>query len=200
MYKLKSEKSFPANESTLSGKVIEYLGKCFSYCITQNAGDSQALQEGIKLIVPHAFGDHQNCKQLWCGYKKDNINYKHRELPFGKDLVGENLRKSLDEVFELYSSETVVKKLLQNASSQRNESLNSTIGTKNPKTRFYGGSESGDHRVASAVAQTNLGKQYLSEVLETVHITPGCTMTKQIQKMDYKRKQVRESSKTKQRI
>ena len=196
LYKLKSDKSFPANESKLSNKVIEYLGKCFSYCITQNAGNSQALQEGIKLIVPHAFGDHGNCKQLWCGYKKDS-NYKHKDLPFGKDLVGDNLRKSLEEVFEIYSSETVVKKLLQNASSQRNESLNSTIGSENPKTRFYGGSESADHRVACAVAQTNLGKQYLSKVLETVHITPGCTMTKQIQKMDYERKQdkIRKQSK-----
>ena len=91
----------------------------------------------------------------------------------------------------------MVKKLLQNVSSQRNESLNSTIGSKNPKTRFYGGSESADHRVACAVAQTNLGKQYLSKVLETVHITPRCTTTKQIQKMDYERKQdkIRKQSK-----
>ena len=134
LYKLKSGKSFPANKSTLSDKVIEYLGKCFSYCVAQNVGNSQALQEGIKLIVPHAFGDHCNCNQIWCGYQKDSINYKHRDLPFGKDLVRENLRKSLEEVFEIYSSENVVKKLVQNASSQRNESLNSTIGSKNPKT------------------------------------------------------------------
>ena len=46
--------------------------------------------------------------------------------------------------FEIYSCE--------NASSQRNESLNSTIGSKNPKIRFYGGSENEDQRVACSVA------------------------------------------------
>ena len=89
----------------------------------------------------------------------------------------------MEEVFEIYSSENVVKKLVQNASSQRNESLNSTIGSKNPKTRFYGGSDSGSHRVACAVAQTSLGKQYLADILETVNITPGCNMTMRIQKL-----------------
>lgn len=34
-----------------------------------------------------------------------------------------------------------------------NESLNSTIGSKNPETRFYGGSESNDFWVACAGGQ-----------------------------------------------
>lgn len=75
------------------------------------------------------------------------------------------------------------------SSSQRNESLNSTIGSKNPKTRFYGGSESADQRVACAVAQKNMGKQYLVKTLEAAQIIPGCTMNKQIEKLDYERSQ-----------
>ena len=45
---------------------------------------------------------------------------------------------------------------------------NSTIGSKNPKTRFYGGSESNDFRVACGVAQTNIGK-----TLEILNIELG---------------------------
>jgi len=76
-------------------------------------------------------------------------------LPYGKDLTWENLRKALEEVFEIYTNENVLKKIAQNASSQRNESLNSTIGSKNPNIRFYGGNESADQRVACAIAQKN---------------------------------------------
>ena len=68
LYKLKSEKSFPHGESALSNKVIEFLGKCFSYAVAQNAGNVDGLQQSIKLIIPHAFGNHENCKE-WCGYK-----------------------------------------------------------------------------------------------------------------------------------
>ena len=187
LHKLKTEKSFPRGESVLSNKVIDYLGKCFSYSVAQNAGNTDGLQKA--LIVPLAFGNHEHCLQSWCGYKQDPASYKHRDLPFGKDLVGESLKNPLEEVFEIYSSENVIKKLGHNASSQRNESLNSTIGSKNPKIRFYGGSESADQRVACSVAQKNLGKQYLLNVLQSANINPGCTMTSQVSKMDYERKQ-----------
>ena len=78
--------------------------------------------------------------------------------------------------------------------SQRNECLNSIIASKNPKTRFYGGSESNDFRVACAVAQKNIGYNYVSRVLEVLNIEPGhlCqlhgdTMEKKVN-MDRKRK------------
>ena len=141
LYKLKSERSFLRGESVLSNNVTECFGKCFSYAIAQNAGNVDGLKESIELIVPHAFGIHENCKE-WCAYKKDSATYKPKDLPYGKDLTGEKLRKALEEVFEVYTNENVLKKIAQNASSQRNESLNSTTGSKNPKIRLYGGSGS----------------------------------------------------------
>ena len=57
--------------------------------------------------------------------------------------------------------------------SQRNESLNGTIGSKNPKIRYYGGSESSDFRVACGVAQRNEGHRYICKTLESLGITPG---------------------------
>ena len=175
-----------ANCSILSQKVINYLTKCFSYCVSQHAGDSNSLKQGLKSIIPHAFGEHVSCNILWCGYKQNPTTYKHTDLPNGKDLHGESLKKALTEILDEYSTDIVVSKLTPCANSQRNESLNSTIGSKNPKTRFYGGSESSDYRVACGVAQTNIGYNYIGKSLEALNIEPGCYNNKHTNAMDKK--------------
>ena len=76
------------------------------------------------------------------GAKQDPLNYKHSDLPYGKDLFGDQLRKSIQAIFDEYCTDLVVKKLSPAANSQRNKALNSIIGSKNPKIRFYGGSSS----------------------------------------------------------
>jgi hypothetical protein len=60
----------------------------------------------------------------------------------------------------------MVEKLSPINNSQRNESFNSTVGSKTPKIHFYGGSDSNDFRVASAVAQTNVRYGYISTAFE----------------------------------
>ena len=67
-----------SNCSILSPKVINYLTKCFSYCINKNVGDSEFLKQGLKNIIPHAFGEHTCCNISWCGYKQNPAGYKHR--------------------------------------------------------------------------------------------------------------------------
>ena len=67
----------------------------------------------------------------------------------------------------------MAKKLVPFANSQRNEAFNSIVGTKNPKIRFYGGSESSDFRVACAVAQKNIGYGYINKTLTHLGIEPG---------------------------
>ena len=106
-----------ANSSVLSQKVVSYLVKCFSYCITQNIGYPSALQQELNSIVPHAFGDHECCNESWCRAKQDPINYKHSDLPFGKDLFGDQLRKSIQAIFDEYCTDLVVKKLSPAANS-----------------------------------------------------------------------------------
>lgn len=88
-------------------------------------------------------------------------------------------------MFSIYSSDIVINKLVENASSQSNESLHSTVGSKVPKIRFYGGSESADQRIAAAVAQTNLGKQYLVDTLHCADIEPGQITEQKIAMIDY---------------
>ena len=157
LYSLRSSQKFPGC-STLSVKVIGYLGKCFGYCIAQNKNNPQSLKTAIQNIVPHAFGKHQNCNDMWCHYKQNPENCKHNELPFGNDLHGDELERALTTIFNEYSTDVVVKKLAPAANSQRNESLNNSVGSKNPKIRFYGGSESNSFRIACGISQKTIAK------------------------------------------
>ncbi|KAK3728101.1 hypothetical protein QZH41_003916 [Actinostola sp. cb2023] len=88
-------------------------------------------------------------------------------------MYGESLRMALTSLFEEYATDIAVKKIAPAENSQRNESLNNTIGSNNLKIRYYGGSESSDFRVACGVAQKNIGHSYVSKTLESINIQPG---------------------------
>ena len=110
---------------------------------------------------------------MWCRFHEDPLGYTHHELPYGKDLHGEQLKSALESIMSDYTTDVVLSKLAPCLNSQRNESLNGTIGTKNLKIRYYGGSKSSDFRIACGVAQKNEGYQYISKTLESLGITPG---------------------------
>ena len=149
-------------------------------------GNPSALQKSLKSILPHSFGNHENCNESWCGAKKDPTNYKHSDLPYGKDLYGDDLKKALERIFDEYCTDIVVAKLSPGANSQRNEALNSVIGSKNPKIRYYGASQSNDFRVACGISQVNLGYHYISQTLESLNIEPGIHCISYIERMDHK--------------
>ena len=185
LYNLSQRQKFD-NSSILSQKVINYLVKCFSYCVHQNRNCPQELSREIKSIVPHAFGNHEQCSSTWCRYKQDPVNYMHNELPHGKDLHGASLKQALQTLFDEYASETVTAKLAPCMDSQRNESLNGTIGSKNLKIRYYGGSESSEFRTACGVAQHNEGHKFVNKTLLKAGITPGIFCEKHQDKEDSK--------------
>ena len=106
----------------LTAKVIDYLQKCFSYAVTQNKNDPTGVTNGLRAIVPHAFGDHGTCSISWCKYLKDPVSYRHSTLPHGKDLEEEGLKKDLQETIEIYCENA--EKLAPLGSSQANEALN----------------------------------------------------------------------------
>ena len=57
--------------------------------------------------------------------------------------------------------------------SQRNESLNGTIASKNLKIRHYGGSEGSNFCTACGVAQHNEGHKFVNKALFKAGITEG---------------------------
>ena len=195
LYALRSSKKFPGC-SQLSVKVIGYLGKCFSYCVAQNKNNPQSIKTAIQNIVPHPFGKHQNCSDTWCQYKQNPGSYKHNDLPFGNDLHGDELERALTKVFDEYSTDVVAKKLAPAANSQRNESLNNSVGSKNPKIRFYGGSESNSFRIACGISQKNQEQNYVCQTLEEINIVPGVYCKKYCEVTDQKllKEKIRKSS------
>ena len=69
----------------LNPTIIGYFQRCFTYCIKQNIGQPTSLLEDLSAVVPHAFGEHNLCKD-WCKCKEDALKYRHNDLPGGKDL------------------------------------------------------------------------------------------------------------------
>ena len=48
----------------------------------------------------HLVIDHSSCSEEWCGFFKDRENYKHKSLPYGKDLVLEDLRLKCTHIMQ----------------------------------------------------------------------------------------------------
>ena len=78
----------------LSLTVITYFKQFLVHAITQNKDSAEKIRAAVNDMVNHAFGEHKNCKDHWCRYLKDSKGYKHSSLPRGKDLKGDELRKS----------------------------------------------------------------------------------------------------------
>ena len=134
LYTLQSEL-----KGQLSTKVVEYFAKCFGYALVQNRNDAQGLKQSLRAIIPHAFGKHKYCSVTWCGFLKDPSSYCHASLPHGNNLKGDKMEEGLTNVIDMYIQNA--EKLAPLGSSQSNEALNNTIGSKAPKIRHYGASE-----------------------------------------------------------
>ena len=88
-------------------------------------------------------------------FLKDPGTYKQKSLPHDKDLQDDKLQNNLDTVVVVYVKNA--DKLAPLGSSQANESLNNSVGSKAPKIGHYRASKSNDYRVACAVSQKNIG-------------------------------------------
>lgn len=187
LYELKKAKRY----QLLGPKTIKHLGKCFAYAV-KSTNDAISLKNNLNSIPCHVFGDHSLCSEDWCGYIKDPENYKPRNLPYSKYLTGEDLLKDLKALFSLFSNTS--EKLCSTGSTQSNENFNRVVSAKNPKTHFYGGSESTSFRVAAAVAQKNIGHESLLKVFERLLLSPGKCMTTHAEKMNKKRENEKASS------
>ena len=92
--------SIKTQNKSLTYMVIRYFQRCCGYALKQNKDDEEGVRNGLKSIMPHAYGDHSSCGN-WCGYLKNPASYKHRGLPHGKDLTDKSLRQSLEKIIEV---------------------------------------------------------------------------------------------------
>ncbi|XP_058798336.1 uncharacterized protein LOC131668298 [Phymastichus coffea] len=169
----------------MSQKVQDYFSNCFSIAIQQNRGNADGVRAALLSIVPHAFGEHNQCGK-WCKYSELGEKYVHVNLPHGKPLADINLRVKLSEIFSKFSNDA--HKLAPCGSTQGNESFNNVVASKHPKNRHYAGSESFFVRVAAAVCQWNLGTVYVVHVNLKLGLPPGHFTMQYRQAKDQKRK------------
>lgn len=186
LYKLKHK--------SLTTGVINYLKRCFTYAIKQNKNQPFQLEKALKNIVNHVFGQHENC-QIWCKFKVHPFpESKYNSLPKGECLQGDVLREALRKIFYRFAENA--NKIAPCASTQPNEALNSAIAAKNPKAKFYSGSESNDYRVAAAVGQVNIGTEYIVSVNTELGLSPGDQTTTFRRRTDLKRMHDRDRQRT----
>ena len=96
-----------------------------------------------------------------------------------------------------FLTEEAAQKLAPCGSSQRNECVNSFIGTKAPKIRHYGGSESSDFRTAAAISQFSEGYGYVNQAAQLMGVAGNAVTEKHTKVMDKKkdRNSLRQSTK-----
>ena len=142
----------------------------------------QCVQCHRRLLQPNS--NFLQCNK--CGHdirlkdcpRKNMCNSCHNtesRLHLRERLFGDKLEKALTTIFEEYSTDVVIKKLAPASNSQRNEALNSVVSSKAPKSRYYGGSESNNFRVACGVGQTNEGSKYMyvPQVIKEIGLKAG---------------------------
>ena len=120
--------------------------------------------------------------------QKNPSNYKHGNLPHGKDLSDESLHNALSEVF----SGLDINKLAFLSSTQSKESFNNTVASKAPKARHYSDSSSLQYRLCASVCQKNEGYNYIASVHEAAGLSPGMSTKKHGLQLDRKMEQKRE--------
>ena len=135
--------------------------------LSQNQGGPVKMGRGLKAVVHHCFSLHTDCDSSWCG-AMENPSYQHRNLPYGRDLQSDDLKKALLKIF-VEGLKNQTEKLAFLGSSQANESFNNILATKAPKYKHYSESSSLHYRLCSAVCQKNMGYTYVATV-RTCHI------------------------------
>ena len=86
-----------------------------------------------------------------------------------------------------FLTEEAAKKLAPCGPSQRNECVNSSIGTKVPKIRHYVGSESSDFSTAAAISQFNEGYGYVNQAAQLMGVAGNAVTEKHTKVMDKKK-------------
>ena len=139
----------------LTPNVIPYIQKSFTYFVNQNKGQPFLLLKGFSSVVGIP------------GVDTKTLKTRDGSPLGGKDLMGEDLHKTLEEAIRPFIPHDLVKKLAPAGSSRRNKSVNSSISSKVRKTRHYGGSQSSDFMPPPPrIAQFNKGNRYLTLATE----------------------------------
>ncbi|WAR24663.1 hypothetical protein MAR_038332, partial [Mya arenaria] len=158
----------------LSVNTITHISNCVSYAFSKHQGDKVGIEDNLKAIIPHNFGDHTLCQDRFCGYKrKPGEKYLHRSLPYKGPLKCDKLHIG---------------------SSQQCEHANREVALRALKSLHYGNSEALDFRVHAIAAFINEGRAYIPQMNVEAGLSPEEHTVQYAQKCALKRKHCQQRS------
>lgn len=147
---------------------IVHIKKLFNFAVHQNKKNTEGLQNTLRSLPDHLFGDHNRCAS-WCSSSKlSKIEYRKFHAITFKDKI---LYKDLKNLFESYAANA--HKFSITAMSQRNECLNSLIVHHFPKNKNFSCTQQGDIRVRAGVMHFNAGYESTVRVKNVLNHSPG---------------------------
>ena len=178
-------RNFKKNVKGLSGKgkltntMIDQLQNYYGMAIRQNKNDLKNMQAAVRAILFHVASSKENnwhyshCpegKDTWCTFHQDRANGTSTFKP-GPGLPLDVVMK-LKPIFAELSDETLLEKCLHGKTQNQNESFNSMIWDRIPKTRYVSFTQL-ELGVYDAVANFNIGKKASALIYEKMNLIPG---------------------------
>ncbi|XP_056006800.1 uncharacterized protein LOC125658698 [Ostrea edulis] len=155
----------------LSKNVVIHLQKCIKYALSKILCKEE-LEENLRAILPHHFGDHSVYHARFCGFKRNpGEKYIHRSLPYKSALKDDKLIQDLQPIFDQVAARAAL--YVDLGSSQQCEHANREVTLRVPKSHHYDNSEALDFRVHATAAFINEGRSYISKVNEEAGLSPG---------------------------
>ena len=190
--KLKKENKGIGGKGKLTDALIDKLQNYYGIAVRSNCGNLEGMKAAIYASIFHCASSekrnlHTWCPDgpdSWCRFKQDKANntklYKFRPgLP-------DNIIALIKPIYNRLSSNDLLAKCLDGKTQNQNESLNSMIWNRLPKSIFVGGNVL-QLGVYDAVAHFNMGSRAADEILKQDGLVPGHYFEEGVCKADKKR-------------
>ena len=82
-------------EMKLNTSLRDYFSKVFTISVEKNQGDELKVKVALENIIPHAFGEHENCDSFCT--PEDDGTPKYKYFKNGNCLTDSSLRERLEK-------------------------------------------------------------------------------------------------------
>ena len=174
----------------MTAQEIDNLQNYYGRAIRDNTNSVENMRRAIWATYFHKLSTddrplHNLCPprgpgtKLWCKYNNEPSKYKHHGLP-------EEVMLAIKPIYRDLSHPDLLKKCLHGKTQNVNESFNSVVWTRIPKTVFVG-LKTMKMGVFDAILSFNNGNIGRARVLQHLGIDPGCNTLRQLRAMDQER-------------
>jgi len=161
----------------LTQKMIMRIQGHYGAAIRGNTGNIAEMKKAIWRIWYHYADDHKKCKD-WCPVKSGKGP--------SKTVLPKTVCEKIKPVFEVLSSNELLKKCAHGGSQNTNESFHQLIWLRCPKSGFVGRARL-ELAVNDSVIVYNDGEQKRLCIFQALGLNAGCHLQRGLYKLDEKR-------------